>query len=138
MNLFFFTISGILFYSSLSFCNSGMKTQNSSLSLAELQGVWILYQDKNQKISISKDTVSHFYKRNIENKYILKLSKWVVSQTFNLDTIKATGDGFFIEEVNLYSKEVEQQYSVISYEKNKLVLSPLHSSQLLTYNRKKK
>ncbi len=130
-----FTICGTLVT-----CGSTNQSQSNIVNpgILELsQGRWVLTQNRQQELLIKKDTICYFYSGRLEGKYIIRISSTVISKTFKNDTIKGKDRQYFIEELNVISKEVESQYSIISYDKKKFVISPLHKGELLTYIRRK-
>ena len=118
-------------------CNQSNQTSRDPEVLKTIQGSWVLFQNPKQNLKIKMDTVDHYFNGILENRSLIRISNSVISKIFEEDTIKGSKEQFFFEELNVNSKEVEFQYSIISYSKNKFVLSPLHSGQLLTYDRKK-
>ena len=117
-------------------CKPSNPTSKNPEILSTIQGRWVLFQNPKQNLTIKKDTLEHYYSGNLEKKSLIQISNSVISKIFENDTIKGGKDQFFFEELNLTTKEIEFQYTIISYSKYKFVLSPLHSGEILTYNRK--
>ena len=135
------TINIILIFAihfTFGFYNFSSERKNEKKILDCMQGRWSLYQNAKQEILVKADSIFYFNEGIEKSKFILRIKKSVVSNIFERDTIMAVKGSFFLEELNLLSQEVEFQYLIISYDRHKFVLSPLHSNELLTYKKIRK
>ena len=119
-------------------CNTLRQNNGNSEILKTIQGRWILYQNNKEELLVKKDTLFRYFDNKLNGKYIIKISSEIISKIFENDTIKGNDKQWFFEEVNPNTGEIENQYAIISVEKNKFVMSPIHRSDLLTYDRKTK
>jgi len=130
-----FVISLSILFACTSSLNTISQKKNNIVSL--LQGKWILSQNSKLELIIKSDTIYHYYEGVFEKKVLFKVSDAIVSKVLNEgDVLKDSTGQYFLEEIDGVSGEVQSQYSIISYDKNTFVLSPIYSNELLTYNRK--